>query len=479
MRFGLALFLGLQVVLLVWWIAFYPGLVSYDSVKYSWEVLTSNWSTDHSVLYDALVWLSYQVSGGVTLLTALQTTAYAAVLAFTADALVRLGVRRAWAAVAAGACVVLPSLGSFPVYVWKDVAFAAAEIWVLGLTLRLVASRRELGESWARTRRVRMQMAWLAFAFLLVALFRNNGFIVVVINGLVLVALFSGARRLTAAATGAAVVVFAVLTYGLFPNVGIKPAPSDLVLGTAYHDIAIAYHHDPGSFSQKQQQLMAKVAPLSLWYSAGGDCWSSDRLDNVKAFHRTAAADRARKLFGLWRRTLQAHPVTVVVGRLCRGAIAWSPWPGPAGRGNSAFPPLAVPDDMFGWWPKRLADSPEIHSALLPDPPISSLRSAAKSYVSNSMRIGGEWILWRGATWCYLAYIAVGVLAWRRRSWIVLSLAATAFANQVTVLLDNPAQLIRYMEGCIYLGILVLPLLTLTRRAAEQPAATAAPADER
>ena len=478
LRFPLALFAVLELPLLVWWLAFYPGLGNYDSVQYSWEVLTAHWSTDHSLLYDAFVWLSFQISGGIALLTFAQTLAIASVLAFAAQSLVRLGVRRHWAAAAAVACTVVPSLGSFAIYVWKDVAFAAAEVWVMAWTMQLLHTRATLGDGWSRSRQGRRQFAWLFVALLAVALFRNNGFIVVGIDGVLLTALLAGGRRWAAAVAAGAIAVFMTLTYALFPNVGVKPAPSDLVLGPAYDDIAVVYHSYPASFTPQQLRLMKQVSTKKIWDGGGQYCWNADRLTLATHWRRDVASAHSGALFRLWLSQVRQHPLKVLSARWCRGTIAWSPLPALDHRGASLFPNLDVPANMFGWWPTKLADHPEIHRAFQADPPIGALRSAAKSYVSASMGVGAEWILWRGATWCYLAYIAVGLLAWRRRAWIWVTIAGAALANQLTVLIDNPAQLIRYMEGCIYLGILTLPLLTLGRGEATDGATPdPAPAD--
>jgi hypothetical protein len=478
LRFPLALFAALLVIGLGWWLAFYPGLGNYDSIQYSWEALTSHWSTDHSVLYDALVWLSFQATGGIALLTAVQTTAVAAVLAFTAQSLVALGVRRRYAAAAALACGVLPSLGSFTIYVWKDVAFAAAEVWVMAWTMQLLRSRALHGDGWASTRQARRQFGWLAAAMLAVTLFRANGFLVVGLDGLVLTAALVGGRRIVTAAWAGALVVFVLLTYALFPNVGVKPASAELALGPAYDDIAVVYHAYPHSFTPRQLQLMRTVSTMRIWDGAGQYCWNADRLTLAYHWRPQESAAHSRELFALWRSKLSQHPLKVVQARLCRGTIAWSPWPGPGARGASFFPNLDIPANLFGWWPTKLAGHQRIHDAFQPDPPIPALRSAAKSYVATSSGAAGEWILWRGATWCYLTYLVIGLVAWRRRQWVWMTVAGAAFANQLTVLVDIPAQLIRYMEGCIYLGILALPLVTLAGRAADETV-TAGPADER
>src|SRR5687767_12295633 len=67
-----------QLVLLGWWLAFYPGVMSYDTVTYVWQVSTGNWSSNHSVLYSSLVWLSLQATGQLGLLTLAQTIVAAA-----------------------------------------------------------------------------------------------------------------------------------------------------------------------------------------------------------------------------------------------------------------------------------------------------------------------------------------------------------------------------------------------------------------
>ncbi len=46
-------FAWVQAVLLLWWVAQWPGLLSPDSVTYVLQVTSGPWTADHSVLYDA------------------------------------------------------------------------------------------------------------------------------------------------------------------------------------------------------------------------------------------------------------------------------------------------------------------------------------------------------------------------------------------------------------------------------------------
>jgi hypothetical protein len=77
-----------------------------------------------------------------------------------------------------------------------------------------------------------------------------------------------------------------------------------------------------------------------------------------------------------------------------------------------------------------------------------------------------DWLLWRGAFWCYLSYLAVWLFARRRRNWALLSLGAIVAGQQLGIMVDVPAQLFRYMAAPIFLGIVLVPLFFVPERPA-------------
>jgi hypothetical protein len=84
-------------------------------------------------------------------------------------------------------------------------------------------------------------------------------------------------------------------------------------------------------------------------------------------------------------------------------------------------------------------------------------------------------LLWRGATWCYLAYLALIVAARRARNWRLLGLAAVPLGNQIMVLVANPAQLYRYMAAGLLVGMLLIPVCAIARRPRTDEALVPAP----
>jgi hypothetical protein len=468
-RLGALVYAVTQVVLLLWWIAFFPGLMSYDSVMYLWQATTDNWSTSHSVAYNALLWLSLQLGGEVALLTLAQTVAMASGLAYAVVGLRLLRVPGRWVALAAGLAVCLPAVGTFTVYVSKDTAFVICQVWLLGTVARLVATRLAASPAGppaavlARPPKPPGRLLWTVFAELaLMALFRQNGFVVIALTTIGLVAALAGIRwRLIACGVGAIAVGF-VANLALYPALGVRSAGSELLLGPAYADLALAYQQRPNAFTAADEELLARVAPLDFWRNSA-NCYDADQTVSFgrPQFSIAAARENQAALFDLWLTIGKRAPDVIVGSRLCRGAIAWNPFPGPA-HGWTRKVPIAGVTDYFGFPAPKLAQSPyrgAVHLA-----PLNETIHQAGVFVR---RLGDprllEWIAWRGATWAYVAYFAVILFAHRRGSWTLLALVAVIAANQVSVAINNPSQLARYMIGPLILGVLLLPLAFVSR----------------
>lgn len=460
-RLSLTTFAWAQVVLLAWWAGVWPGLISPDSRRYVIHVTTGPWTADHSVLYDSLVLASLKVSGNLALLTLLQTTAAAALLSYASTVLRQAGVPTKWAVLPAFVLPFVPSFGASIVTVWKDVPFAYVEVMVALTTLKIVL------ESGRRQRRfvVPPRLIWSLCAELsLLCLFRNDGFLmlIVVVAGLLIG--LRGARRQILTITAVALVVFAGAQRVVYPALGIKPADSSLAYGVFYGDIALAYAQHPGDFTAQDRALLARVAPLSTW-AASDNCFTSDPLFTSR-FNRSKADAVRNRLAGLWFRSLARAPVSLTLGRLCRGAIAWSPLPPPGGTRFGGLVTRTRADLYDGI---KQGISPKLIKKLRYQPLIAPLGQFLQYVRGGSADVVWQVLMMRGSVWCYLTYLAV-FLAWLRlRRWEILLVALMPLANQLTVTAANPAQLYRYMMGPIFVGMILLPLVTLKRWNAAPP----------
>ncbi|MEE6257504.1 hypothetical protein [Plantactinospora sonchi] len=447
MPFGVGTYLLVQAVLLFWWAARYPGLFSPDSLDHVWQATTGNWNTHHPVAYTGLVWLSVQLTGGVGALTLAQGFGLAAGLTYAVTGLRRIG-GPAWGwATAAVAVVLLPPVGTFVVCVWKDVPFVICHVFLLGTLARLVDRRRTTGG----TAPPRGLLGALLVELTLVCLFRQNGFLVaVIVTGLVAVLVRGTALRVLLAGVLAATIAL-LANWALLPALGVRDSGSIVAYESFLADLAVGYDAGPQDFPAADTALMATVAPLTHWRNSA-NCYTVDPTVYSPDFDRQAATTRRTELLAAWWRLVRRAPGTVLEARLCRASVAWRPTPAGMLTGNPTAWALPI----------YLERDPRFHAAEVRtvafSQPVSERAARLADTLTNRVS-GPEWLLWRGATWAYLAYLFVGLLAWQRRERAVLVLAALSLGNQLSVMVVNNAQAARYMAAPLVLGILLVPLL--------------------
>ncbi|WP_037605603.1 hypothetical protein [Streptacidiphilus rugosus] len=468
LRFPLAV-AGISFLLaFVWWAAYYPGLMSFDSYTYTWESTTGHWINDHSIPYITCVWLTLNITGTYALLTFCQIVAAALATGYLAAGLRKFRIRKRWIVGSVVLCGVLPPTGDFFVFVWKDVPF------VLGALVAAAAVTHLVGDALKRPRSTRRAVPgrrrdWLAFGggMLLLCLARNNGFLTVVLIGLVLLACLPWQWRRIAPLTVVPVLFYFFLANVIYPAVGVQPQVNNSAYSFFYADVAYAYGKNPSMFDQDQLAAMEAVAPLKQWKDAG--CWDTDLLTQ-KNFSMTAAAAHQDELMSTFTMVLKKAPQYVADAHLCRAHNAWAVFPD-----HGIF---MAPVTYTGPFHDSLISHPELkdspfYSAFHSAPLSTTLHRAGDWWFGVSRTPQLQWILWGGAVWCYITYFFVVRLTrrvWRRE---ILAIAATTAGLQLTVLAGTPAPLYRYMAAPTTLGVLLLPLASSKLKRDEPDSGTA------
>ena len=452
-RFGLAVFGLCWIILLFAWAAYFPGLFSPDSLDYIRQVTTSDWDTHHSVLYDAIVWLSLYGTGGVATLTLLQTVAISAGLAYIATGLRRLGGPGWLLAVAAAGMLLMPSVASFSVCVWKDVGFVIGNLFALGTLIGLL-HRRMTGDD----TRVPARTWWvLGVELLVISLMRPNGFAIVTGAGIVFWLILRGVYWRVATIAAAAGALALIATVAIFPALGVKNVFTETSSGPTIGDIAVIYAEHPSEFTTADLALMRSAAPLSLWVSTA-NCRASNTIV-TPGFDADVANSHFGEFSSLWQRLLRDDPGAVVGARLCRATVAWLPYERTRADALAGTPTVgytALMDDAF-------RTSPFV-DAVYARPLIPGSRGLIHDWGQVLNHRVLEPLQWRGSFWCYVSYIAIIVAALRRRSALWLSLAALPLANQLVVLLQTPVPSARYMFAPLMMGPLLACVAFVTRR---------------
>ena len=427
----------------LWWIGFYPGVSTVDSMQ-AWDQARDWVFVDwHPVFHTWLIAVLTRVwfSPGAVILV--QIMALAAVLGSLTRRFQRARLRP-WLAIGLPCLIALsPQTGNFSIVLWKDIPFAISVLWAFVEVLDIaIDPGRYLSSRW--------QCARFGLALAAVFLFRQNG---VFVGGIVLVAVVIAYRRYWAELALPLVIAiggYVVITGPLYTAIDAWPTPTLFSYTTFVHDMAAFVNDHGDDMSASERDFLGQILPIDRWKAPNPtsnpaglyfcrqatplifprEFYPSQRLDRHGVLVATSTLpraivenpesvflDRHRGEFRrLWLRFVRRWPGTFLGHRFCVGSLAWSPW---HKTGLSVFqPPL-----------KSTVNTPELQVRPLSAGVNTFLRKVLNHWNPRGRRV----LTWRAVSWVYLGFVSVLVAAWRRRQWRVLVVVVPGFSDALRI----------------------------------------------
>jgi hypothetical protein len=422
----------------VWWLGWYPGFGSSDTIDQFGQIEAGTYFNHHPAIHT--LYLDILSLGGSRpgLVALFQLLVFGLLLAYAARWLVAAGVPT-WLAVAVAWLLGLsPAIAPTTLALWKDVPFALMMLWAWIELLALAVERDRADRLWPAIR--------LGLALAGVWLLRGNGPITVLPMLLVLVWVYR--HRLRVVGIAFATIVVSVLVtvgplYSLLDVRGASIEPAQVFLP----DVAASYVSEPETFTEADEDLLEAVAPPLIW-TTQYDCYDSTPL----LFHPMVDQTPVRETPGPYRSlelaVLTRDPDSVLAHRLCAANFVYAP----AQPADAYFhrPPYDWPPNTVG-----LARAPISDRAF-------ALTDAIWRWAEIDSRL---WLTWRPAIVLLPALGAVVVFAFRARRFLLPS--ALLVAHTLNVMATSPAQEFRYAYPLYLMAALTLPLLWPALRSAD------------
>lgn len=395
--------------LLLWWVSWYPGMLSSDSIAQLAAIEAGEFGNETPAIYSILVWLLTRVWRSPAAVTLVQVVAMVALLA----AFVRRGVALGMPRWFAGGVVIVfawvPAVGATTIALEVQVAQTIVAIWLLVELMGLAPDPTGyLTNPWSQARLGgSLALAWL--------LDHGGVVVVIVVAGVLLLGLRRRAELLLVPLGGA--VALALLVHGpVYAAFSVdRQVPP---VGEAYApEIAAVYHHHPGWFDEGDRDLLMAVADLEVWEDAYR-CGDGAGLLEDREFDTGAIRLRPGAYRGLLARATMSHPLTVLGHRVCAASMLFAPAQ-PIGVQFATYV-YNVPPNALG-----IERSPRWEQGF-------NLTKAILVRVDQPDRL---WLFWRPAIFVWPALAAAVTLLVRRRSiaWPGLALAAYALLAFATV----------------------------------------------
>ncbi len=416
-------------VWLVFFLAYYPGMMSADSL-YQWkQMLTGNYTNQHPPFHTLTIWLLTRIYLSPATVALAQILALALVAGAVLGFIQSLGAPFWLPWIAALIFAISPVNGTMVNTLWKDVPFS---ISVLGLTLLLGLIIRSDGEWLTKYRNAFL----LGLVSALVLLFRYDGFPLGA--GALLLVLIAYPQKWQGwlRATVICAVLYIGVTGPFYKAVGVKPE---------------ANQNNPQQISENVLSLYTvslytkpELPPMSILRRAtliSGNCkvWSKlkpqweQNIDPSISFSQIAS-NAVRNL-----------PIALLYDYRCRRSMEWIIYDPYGDVYNPSHAEYWIDANPFG---------------IVPDSKLPALREYISAWVSRTAHNPKlSWLIWRPALYLYLFLFVVFMIVLRTRCWKYLLMAAPVLIQSVLFTLIPLAPNFRYHYAVYLVSMIYWPLL--------------------
>ncbi len=415
--------------LLVWmtyWLAYYPALMSPDSIWQWKQMLSLELNNVHPALHTLSIWLITRLWLHPAAIALFQIAAFTLVCGWGLLVLRRVGVPR-WAVWSALILLSLhPADGFMIITLWKDTLYS---LFILLLTLLCLIMLREPGRIG--------KGSWIALGLLLAGLplFRHNGILVTVLLVPCLLLAFRTQRPQIGKACLTALLVLLPVRGILFPLLGV--APNIRGWQPLIHQTAALLHAGVRLTPEEEDLLNSFRSTADQWayspYTVETTLYRGERFDFETLTRRQG------EFLRFWWRNVLAHPGTLLRHQKQVTSFLWNIVPPPDRHLRTVIGEISendlglATDSLFPAF-RRLLDRVVIVTTHRQLPFI---------------------LIWRPAIYLYAVIIGLVVLALRMRSPRFLVLGAPVLGNTLSLMVSVSSAELRYQ----YPLLLAVPFL--------------------
>jgi hypothetical protein len=438
---------------LIWFIyllAYWPGLMSPDSVKQWQQMVTGHFDDIHPAVHTLTNWLITRVWFSPGAVAIAQIIALSAVFGLTMRELEYWRVP-SWVRVIITSLFGLSVVnGMLVITLWTDIAYSIAVLGLFGILLHLVRTHGQ----WLKSVQG-LVIFWLALVC--AALYRHNGLAMLAIIPCVL---FLGRRQFLGRTLLLGALVLASIFTVIVPfysAVGVAPIFPSYALETQIHQVG-AMVSAGVPLNDEQRMILTSIQPLDSW-KQNYNCYGVSPLTNNDDFQHVYFDAHPNQFVSVWEQLAIAHPGILVQHLFCANSVVWSVsqpnWP------YVTTYPTGIYANNLGLGTSSMW------------PWMNQILNAYASFTTLRQNL---WWAWRPALYLYVALFCVVIAAIRLRMPRMLLVALPVVLNSLVLLVLSPAADFRFQYS-VYMIALIAPALLFASPNAQASANNARIAD--
>jgi hypothetical protein len=423
------------VVWAVYLVAFWPGLMSPDSIAQWDQVLKTSFSNNYPAFHTLTNWLITRIWLSPAAIAIVQILALACVFSLTLHELGLWGIEARVRRMIAIIFCLSPVNGMMVITLWKDIPYTCA---MLGLFMVVLRALRTEGR-WLQTS---TGMVALCFALLLVSLYRHNGApVVALFLAIILIVWRRVCFKQLVRVTITWLLLFIIVTGPVYRLVGVAPMAKFFALQNVMHQTGAMIHR--GVIKSKSDlDYLAWIQPIEAWKKFY-NCYNLNVLVYNQYVQHQFIESHAQQLLDIWKRSLLQHPEVVWEHQKCVTAMLWQITEPRDKEGRLYTTELGIVENDFRLQTHSLW--PGIHKIIY-------------DVVKQSHSPDLIWFVWRPAFHLYALLLCVCLAALRTKNINLLLAGLPAVLNSIVWLAVITTQDFRFQYP-VYVMALIAPAL--------------------
>ncbi len=430
----------------IYLLAFWPGLMTLDSIDQWQQMLTGQISDFHPVFHTLTNWLVTRIWLSPAMVALAQITVLSIVAGLILMQLRKWGASRLVVWLTCILFALSPANGILVNTLWKDVPYSIA---VLILTYFILQMVQDHG-TWLNRK---FAWVWLGTIAACVALYRHNGAPVAVGTLIILFIAYRQYWKRLALASALMLGMWLGIRGSVYQLLNVQPLPSSFF--TAYIALKhVAAHLAQGAeLTASEQAFLQQVRTGDLKWPYL--CSTAEPLLYDGKLNSDFALSHSAELTQLAIKLLQQNPKIDLDDQLCGSSLVWRlSWP-PTPQHRFNVLPFTIGNDglPYTWKAPQGPKDPLDYTPYRIESPIPTVSQFLIQNIRQMLQPDNISWLWRPALYFYILVAASAIAAIRSRYWKFLLLCIPVVLNSL-VLVMTLAQDFRYEYSVVLAGLL-------------------------
>lgn len=410
-----------MIVWSIYLIAFFPGILSIDSMQqwdqahvpyfHDWHPVPHTWF----ILFVTLIWNSPAA------VAVAQSIILALIFGYCAYCFEKYKVNKFAIYLMLLITALLPVTGIYSVNLWKDVLFSTEVLLFSMYLVNIIISKGQWMSS-------KINMLFYVLASYGVVFFRHNGFPVFVATVILLFIVFRLRLLRTYVVSAFVIALYFFIRGPVYEYLNVIPATQNEALAIPTQQIA-AVVKENGVITKEQKNYIKNILPMAVWKNKYNP-YIVDPLKFDEHYNADYILKNKREYFKIWLELCKQNPRIVTNAYLKESALVWQIHYEP----RTYFLPFLLRSD-----PQDMAIQRGVQHQVINQPLTEKAQSALTKTLHQPF-----YLMWRPALYTF-AILLFGFILVLKRNWKVLLAAAPVLLNTAAVAISLPAQDFRYL----------------------------------